>query len=373
MKGFQKLTILLAFFASLLTSCLKNEGSSYSGFTNISVSALAYANTAQGSVSFVAYGPWRIDVTEGDSWLTPSASKGSSMTYNIVPLKFGMNGTRAVRSAVVRLADTDNSEVNSSFVLTQYGTRGDGSWGDAPLVNSIMGDDGSEINITYDDLCRPTAVSLEKNDAVIRKLTLVWGDSILTVNGELTASFDNGYQPSKIVSTTDTIGLFSQSVAHSYLLSVSTAFNFEEHQDNSGEYIVQALLMNNQSTNTSSTYDTEYSVDSLRYLHHRSDDTEMRVFMSIVYNTEAVSNRCQSVDANQLLLGVEECNPYLLLGLFRSARSASLFSEAHTSEGNYVMEAALNADKSINTLAVTDRGGNKITYTFCYSNNRPWK
>ena len=82
------------------------------------------------------------------------------------------------------------------------------------------------------------------------------------------------------------------------------------------------------------------------------------------------SNRCQSVDVNQLLLGVEECNPYQLIALFRDARCSYIIAEAATANGKYVVETTLNADKSVNTMTVTDKDGGKVKYTFIYSSQQ---
>jgi hypothetical protein len=82
-----------------------------------------------------------------------------------------------------------------------------------------------------------------------------------------------------------------------------------------------------------------------------------------------MDNRCQSIDANQLVRGVEECDPYLLASLFRYTRSTSILTKAKGKKGDdeveYNVITQLNANKSINTMTVSD-GVQNITYTFNY-------
>ena len=83
----------------------------------------------------------------------------------------------------------------------------------------------------------------------------------------------------------------------------------------------------------------------------------------------ANDNRCQSIDANQLVRGVEECDPYLLASLFRYTRSTSILKKAKGKQGEenveYNVSTTLNNDKSIHTMTVS-KGAESITYTFNY-------
>ena len=76
-------------------------------------------------------------------------------------------------------------------------------------------------------------------------------------------------------------------------------------------------------------------------------------------------NRRQSVDVNQLLLGVEECDPYLLLSLYRYCRNTSIVSRARGSKDDISVEAELNSDQSVSRLTVAN-GKETIVYTFEY-------
>lgn len=363
MKGLTKKLLVAALVAPLLSSCFDNEGNSYAGFSQVQTSATAYANNTVGRLAFMSYGDWTLTLTSGSDWLTPKTTKGQGMAIYSIAVDIKMNTTGSARTARLYLEDT-SGDANMSFGMGQYATRGDGSMGSAPLVSTITGDDGSLVDISYDNLCRPTAVSIKKGETLYRNLTLQWADSTLTVGG-MSASLNSGYQPSALTSQTDTVGLFSQS----YLpTGENQAFNFIESKNNGSEYAAQGILMIGQSLTDP---DGDRQIDSLRYIHHYANGTTVREFMKLSY--AATDNRYQSVDANQLLLGAEECNPYLLLGLFRSARSTKMISSAATSDGTFKVETTLNSDKSINTMTVTDKQGNKTTYTFAYHPDSLWQ
>lgn len=363
MKGLLKQLLAAAAIAPLMASCLDNNGTSYAGFTSVETNATAYANTTVGHLGFLSYGSWTLTLRTGSDWLTPSRTQGNGMTIYSLPLSFKMNTTGTKRIAELYLEDT-SGDANMSFNIGQYATRGDGSYGYAPLVKSISGSDGSDIQIDYDSQCRPTKLVMKKGETTYRDITFTWGDSTLTVGG-LQASLGSGFQPGELTSETDTVGLFSQS----YLpTGANQVFSFIERKDRSKEYAVQAILMVDQSL---SDPDGDREIDSLRYLRHNSDNSEVREFMKLSYSDN--DNRMQSVDANQLLLGIEECNPYLLVGLYRNARSTKLISTAATDNGNHTVEAKLNSDKSVNTLTVTNKSGQKTTYTFTYHDNSLWQ
>ena len=106
--------------------------------------------------------------------------------------------------------------------------------------------------------------------------------------------------------------------------------------------------------------DSIHNVDTIYYYK----DGEFERKLGMTYNS-ALDNRYQSVDVNQLLLGVEECNPYLLASLFRYTRNTYIISEAKNDEEQITVYTALNNDKSVSALRVT-RGSETITYTFNY-------
>lgn len=372
MKGLTKIFLSAICGLSLLTSCL-SEGNSMAGFSAVKHNATAYANTYSGYVQFMSYGNWRIDMHSGGDWLKLDTLRGVGMAIYTIPVRYQKNTTGAVRTANMYLYDTDESDANTSFSMSQYATRGDGSMGSAPLVKTITGDDGSTISISYDSDCRPTRLSIKKGELMLRSLTFIWGDTTVTVNNSLNSTITIGYQPKFLSSSTDTVQCYISSMVSQ---KSTFGYTFEERRDLSSEYTGAAMLFENAHPITyvsgvDYNPDGDWEVDSLRYLHHRSDNTEFRQYAKIAYN--GIDNRYQSVDVNQLVFGVEECNPYLLLGLFRSARSTKIFSTATTDGGTYTFTTTLNADKSVNTLAVTDTAGNTVTYTFEYHPNSLWQ
>ena len=84
-----------------------------------------------------------------------------------------------------------------------------------------------------------------------------------------------------------------------------------------------------------------------------------------------MSNRKQTVDANQLIFGVERMNPFMLLGFYRYARCSYLYEKAEdTSSQNklsYIVKYTRNTgDESVNTMTVEREDGSSVTYTFEY-------
>ncbi|MBQ2360553.1 MAG: hypothetical protein II398_06630, partial [Prevotella sp.] len=68
----------------------------------------------------------------------------------------------------------------------------------------------------------------------------------------------------------------------------------------------------------------------------------------------------------QLLEGVDNCNPYLLLSMMRFARFTSVISEAKGRYNTYQVGTETNSNGSIRTMTVKDQNGKTITYTFIY-------
>ena len=79
-----------------------------------------------------------------------------------------------------------------------------------------------------------------------------------------------------------------------------------------------------------------------------------------------VDNRCQTVDVNQLVEGIDNCDPYLLMSLFRYARHTSVLSEVASATRHQTVEVLLNADKSISRMTVNTTGGASVVYDFEY-------
>lgn len=364
MKPLKKLMIAAAALP-LLTSCM-SDGNSFAGIFGVSANGgkFVYANTAYAFVSFGSYGSWHIEQSSGADWCRVEQMKGAGNAYYSIPAWFGLNTTDAPREAVFTVRDDENGDdAYGRFAFGQRATRIDGSLGSAALVTEVSGDDGSRITVEYDTLCRAVDIVMTKNGTQLSHLDVAYGadDStyFMTVN-QLRADCDFAYQPYRLVSETDTVGYYEQS----YVIDESwDAFNVEEHKTG-GEVVAQSLLFTKGSMRTGSP-DDEQSADSLGYYHRQADGTVSVERLKLVYSQN--SNRRQSVDVNQLLLGVERCSPYQLISLFRNARNSFVISEASAADGKYTVETTLNADKSVATMAVTDKQGRKITYTFTYS------
>lgn len=371
LKNILKTTALMAAAVTVLASCIKSNGDSYAGFGGVRLSATAYANNTRGYMQFLSYGDWHMQVRSGSDWLRPDTLQGKGMFIYTIPVYFTPNTTGKVRSAQIYIEDINNTSANVTFPMGQWATRSDGSMGGAPLVKGIKGSDGSEISLSYDSNARPIELIINKGGQQLRRLDYVWGDTLLTVRRpdrkNLVGTITNGFLPVLLKSetltagqtSTDSVGYFSNDMLAG---AASTALNFEERLDNRSEYISQAVRYDNQKITNP---DSIAHIDTLSYTHKYADGNVVKVAMKLSYDGR-IDNRNQSVDANQLLLGVSECNPYLLTGLFRSVRSSLLISKAATAAGNYTMEATLNADKSFNTVTVTDPKGGKVVYTFKY-------
>ena len=80
-----------------------------------------------------------------------------------------------------------------------------------------------------------------------------------------------------------------------------------------------------------------------------------------------IDNRYQTVDVNQLLLGMENCEPLQLLSMFRLCRSTSIVKRATSGSDVIDVTTELNADHSVKRMVVKDsRKGSEVTYDFEY-------
>lgn len=369
MKKIKDLVLALLAVA-MLSSCM-SDGNSYAGFFGVNANGgrPVYANTAYAFLTFGSYGAWHIDQESGADWCKLDLMQGNGGAFYSIPARFTLNTTGESRVARFVVRDNSNGDdAYGTFYFSQYATRGDGSLGNASLVTGISGDDGSAIKIEYDTLCRPTLLVMEKNGEQLRRLTIGYhiSDSTVSVSdgsSTLTGVYDLGYQTDRLQSDRDTVGYYEQSI----FAGDADAFNVEEHKWG-GEYTVQALLYTNGSLRDGNP-DGEYVADSLRYQRGNAEGIVYREMLKLSYSDN--SNRCQSVDVNQLLLGIEECNPYQLVAMFRDARNSKIISEASAADGKFVVETTLNSDKSVSTMTVTNKQGAKVKYTFTYSSTLP--
>lgn len=358
MKGL-KILALAAAMAPLFTACIDDDDSN-AGFSNLT-GGIGYANTTTGYVAFASLGNWQMTQSSGSDWCTPELMSGYGNSFYYIPVKYKLNETGSLRKADFRLADVSTSDVYMTFSLFQYATRGDGSLGNAPLVKSITGDDGSEIVLRYDNMQRPAGLEMTKNGSILHSLSITYAaDTTVNVNdgsaSALRGKYDIGYQPVELISQTDTIVYVSQTRA----TSIGNGIIGLEHRKSSGERVTQALLLNDQPYGP----DDEHKADSLILVRKSADGITSTEKMKLKFSVN--SNRCQSVDVNQLLTGVENCSPYALLSMFRMIRNSFIINEAVTATGTYSVETVLNADKSVRKMSVTDKAGRKVTYTFEY-------
>ena len=363
MKSFLGIAALTA----LMTSCLSNDDNYQAGFPQLSVkSNYFYANNDKDTLFVTSYGSWQINTTSGGDWCKLDRNSGNGMTGYSIPIRFSQNTTGASRDVIFNIFDKEHSDTYVNFRLTQVATRGNGAFGKAAMVKTITGSDGSLFQFTYDDYHRPLTVNISKDGTTLRNLEFTYNDYIQTmrVNSQgvqLSASFTNSFQPKNLGGSGDTI-VFAEQSYYSLISagSASLAFNFEEHHSN-GAYQGFGFLQMKAASHP----DSINQADSLRYQAKNSLGVVASENMAFHYGS--ADNRYQSVDVNQLLLGAEQCNPYLLVSLYRLCRSSYIVSTAtfQNAADNITVAAALNADKSVQKLSIT-RYGTTIDYMFEY-------
>jgi hypothetical protein len=351
-------------FAALMASCLNNDEETYrAGFPVLKTKSMYfYANNTNDSLYVLGYGSWTIRNLSGADWLTLTHMKGTALIEYAIGVNFSENYSDKGRSAAFEIYDNNHSDVCPSWQFLQLATRGDGSMGNAAMVKCIKGSDGSQIDLTYDDTRRPLTLVMTKDGNTLQNLAFEYNDysQRMTVNSRgivLSSSYGNSYQPNSLAGRGDSLSLSEQTYVS--LLSSAYAFNFEE-RFSTGDYEAYGILQLKPYYHP----DSAYVADSIRYQCKRSGVVEQE-FMGLNYGQD--DNRYQSVDVNQLILGVEHCNPYLWLSLYRIARSSRIITSAtfEQTDKNITVAARLNANKSVQQLSVTRRG-TTITYDFEY-------
>ena len=366
-------------FSALMASCLSDQENYQAGFfvdhptSNSGVNAY-YANNVSDSLLFYGYGNWAIEDyvldVEGfdNSWVTIPQKKGYGMMYIQQKLSFLQNTMGKSRWAAMRIVDVNHSDAYAPLVFYQYATRGDGSLGNAADVKSIAGSDGSQIELAYDELHRPTKVSITKDGSLLSKLTIAYSDrdSTMTItdkSSEFKVQYENDFQPYYLANATDTIKYDRYYEEYKdgtlYPVSENYAFNFRHRGLAKNTCVTHCFRQEGVSLNS----DSLRNVEKLFFF----EDGNRVGNLDLTYG--ALDNRCQSVDVNQLLRGVEKCDPYLLASLFRYTRSTSIVRRAagkqNDQDVNYNVTTTLNADRSVNTMTVVS-GSETITYTFNY-------
>ena len=365
-------------FSALMASCLSDQDNYQAGFyverptSNSGVNAY-YANNIADSLIFWGYGNWAIEDlvlnVEGydNSWVKIPTKEGKGLVSYSQEVSFLQNTTGKSRWAGMKIVDTSHSNAYAPIVFFQYATRGDGSLGNAADVKSITGSDGSQIELAYDDLHRPTNVSITKDGSQLSKLAITYDDkdSVMTVKdntSEFQVKYENDFQPNLLKNGVDTVGYYTyyeEMDGTLYPVYAKYAFNFRHLGMSKNTCVTHCF----PKTGVSLTSDSLRNVENLFYFKNGQRVGNL----SLTYGNK--DNRCQSVDVNQLILGVEECDPYLLASLFRYTRSTSIVETAKGKQGDtdveYVVESDLNANNSVRELRVK-AGSQTITYTFNY-------
>ncbi len=408
-------TIFAAMAAvALVASCEKQEPSS---FYSIQVAlphtgnypiGYKYANEYSDSLKFLSYSPWKIEQTEGDEGFVTingqTAGKGNMIVSYGVTLS--ENTTGKSRFATYQIVDSeDASRAKAAFRYVQFATRQDGALGNAAEVKNISGSDGSNIDITYDNCHRPLSISMSAGD-MKREITFAYDDNDNTVtatqskydfsyadtlftynNVKLNGSYMDRflpnvnnyiYQPRMLMTLNssetalvntfnDTRNYIKQTMAYQAFSNNGIEYSFANGfmvKNTIGNKFAQAIgVYYNGKSDLN--VDNIYKADSIGIERVYSDHKHKSEIYKLSYSD--ISNRMTTVDANQLMEGVANCDPYLLLSFYKLARQSYVFSKAEGKKGaRYTFDTKANADGSIKTLAVTDANGNKTTYTFRY-------
>lgn len=408
-------TIFAAMAAvALVASCEKQEPSS---FYSIQVAlphtgnypiGYKYANEYSDSLKFLSYSPWKIEQTEGDEGFVTINGQTSGKGNMIVSygVTLSENTTGKSRFATYQIVDSeDASRAKASLRYVQFATRQDGALGNAAEVKNISGSDGSNIDITYDNRHRPLSISMSAGDmkreitfayddyentvtATQSKYEFSYADTLFTYNNvKLSGSYMDRflpnvnnyiYQPRMLMTLNssetalvntfnDTRNYIKQTMVYQAFSNNGIEYSFANGfmvKNSIGNKFAQAIgvYYNGKSKLD---VDSIYKADSIGVERIYSDHKHKSEMYKLSFSN--ISNRMTTVDANQLMEGVANCDPYLLLSFYKLARQSYVFAKAEGKKGaRYTFDTKANADGSIKTLAVTDANGNKTTYTFSY-------
>ena len=408
-------TIFAAMAAvALVASCEKQEPSS---FYSIQVAlphtgnypiGYKYANEYSDSLKFLSYSPWKIEQTEGDEGFVTINGQTSGKGNMIVSygVTLSENTTGKSRFATYQIVDSeDASRAKATLRYVQFATRQDGAMGNAAEVKNISGSDGSNIDITYDNRHRPLSISMSAGDmkrvitfayddyentvtATQSKYEFSYADTLFTYNNvKLNGSYKDCFLPNvnsyiyqprllmtlnssetALVNTfNDTRNYIKQTMAYQAFSNNGIEYSFANGfmvKNSIGNKFAQAIgVYYNGKSDLN--VDNIYKADSIGIERVYSDHKHKSEMYKLSFSN--ISNRMTTVDANQLMEGVANCDPYLLLSFYKLARQSYVFAKAEGKKGaRYTFDTKANADGSIKTLAVTDINGNKTTYTFSY-------
>lgn len=408
-------TIFAAMAAvALVASCEEQEPSS---FYSIQVAlphtgnypiGYKYANEYSDSLKFLSYSPWKIEQTEGDEGFVTINGQTSGKGNMIVSygVTLSENTTGKSRFATYQIVDSeDASRAKASLRYVQFATRQDGALGNAAEVKNISGSDGSNIDITYDLRHRPLSISMSAGD-MKREITFAYDDNENTVtatqskyefsyadtlftynNVKLNGSYLDRFLPNvnsyiyqpRMLMTLDSNEASLVNTFNDTRSNIKQAMAYQAFSNNGYEYsFANGFMVKNSIGNkfaqaigvyyngkSKLDVDSIYKADSIGVERIYSDHKHKSEMYKLSFSN--ISNRMTTVDANQLMEGVANCDPYLLLSFYKLARQSYVFSKAEGKKGaRYTFDTKANADGSIKTLAVTDINGNKTTYTFSY-------
>ncbi len=357
-------TILTAFAGLLLTAgCSDKE--TYTAQINVSaIAPFYYANNTSDTLSINSLsGSWEAKTLSGGDWCKIAPTSGKPYMTYIADMEMSENTTGQLRTALIRIVDTNHpDEAYRTMAIHQAAIRGDGSFGTAALVKRIEGTDGTVIRMAYDELHRPLTMKILKNDIMLDTLSFQYEDNsrTMTVNKSsyrLHGTYDRGYLPYTL--SGDSYSVVMNEDSYLNMMGVYV-FNIEEYKPGN-EASAYYYLINHLPSHP----DSIHNADSLKYQVVKDRQQVLVEQMELHYSS--LDNRYQSVDANQLLLGIEHCNPFMLLSLYRYARNSNIISLAscQNESDDITVSAELNADKSVKTLAVK-RHDQEIVYTFFY-------
>ena len=358
--------------AVLTTACLSSEDPYYAGFQFVKpsyVRTAVFANTTTDSLVMLSQGSWQITADTRDAgWCTIDGMRGVGNAIYALGVHFGQNTTGSSRLAQFTVTDVNHpDDAHASWQYLQYATRGDGSLGSAALVKTIKSSDDWEVSVSYDDKCRPVQVEVKNPEGSKDQYSIAYDEvsARLTVsNGSstLTGGMDNGYQTERLVGTGDTIGYSAQYYSNGVQMPANSAFNYVASRLKRKQ--AYAYLIGGKSLEP----DSLHTADSLIYLSNwnlQSGTPKTVEHYRLEYG--GMDNRCQSVDVNQLLLGMEACEPLQLVSMFRLCRSTSIVTRATADNGTIDVATELNADRSVRRMVVRDsRRGTEVTYDFEY-------
>lgn len=357
----------MALALGLMTSCLDTEEEQTYGL-NYGVSDYIYANPTTVSLLVQISGNWEIYKTETASWVTLDQTSGTGPFLGYIPITVERNSTGQTRTFSYKVSGDDGSYVAGS--VTQSATRGNGSLGSSPFVSRITGTDGSEILIEYNDDDVASHVEVSKNGEQLHcydytfserdSMMYVWEGSTIILAGTYNSARNAA---GDLISSVDTItwSYDGSTIASSGIIKMGETR--DDSTFNSHKVVIGELL----STDTQITHSEYY------YAEGDGSGTTFEVDLDVTLGededemTDYVSNQNQTVDVNQLMLGVEHCSPHMLLGFYRWMRCGYIYKEASSDDsGTYALEHTLNSNGSVNTLTVSDPEGGEITYTFEY-------